>query len=748
VCAQARAQNTAADPIAALIARMTLEEKLGQLSQWSGGTTPTGPKAASGSENDIRAGRIGSFLGVWGADSTRRLQEIAVKESRLHIPLLFSYDVIHGLRTIFPVPLAESASFDPALAERTARAAAMEATAWGLHWNYAPMVDIARDARWGRGVEGAGEDPYLGAALAVARVRGFQAGDARDGTRLIATAKHFVAYGAAEAGRDYNSVDVSQRALREVYFPPFRAAVEAGVGSVMTAFNDVSGVPMHAHAELVQGTLRKAWGFHGIVVSDYTGIKELLTHGVARDRAHAGELALRATVDVDMISAIYGNDIAAQVKNGHVPMAQIDAAVRRVLVAKQQLGLFEDPFRYCDAARETARTFTPETRALARESAQESIVLLKNDRQTLPLRKEIATIAVVGALASDQRVVLGNWAALGEPREAVSVLDGIKQAVSPATRVIYARGASPTSTDRSGLDEAVAAARAADVVIAVVGETEDMSGEARSRSWLGLSGAQAALIERVHATGKPVVAVLMNGRPLALGWLHDHVPAIVEGWFLGNEAGHALADVLFGVVNPSGKLPVTFPRSTGQVPLYYAHKNTGRPPSMTDPYTSRYLDVPWTPLYPFGYGLSYTQFRYDVPQLSAAKLGPSDTLTVRVRLQNVGERAGTEVVQLYLRDDVGSTARPVQALRGFERVTLEPREARELTFTLDAEDFALLDDTWQRVVEAGTFTVMVGGNARDVQSQQFEITRSAKLVGPGSAIPRFLRTNTKAGAVH
>jgi len=727
------------DPVEYLLGRMSLEEKLGQLSQWGAGNANTGPAAAAGSEQDVRSGRVGSFLGVWGAETTRRLQQIAVEESRLHIPVLFAFDVIHGLRTVFPVPLGEAASWNPELAQRTARVAAVEASAHGLHWTYAPMVDIARDPRWGRVVEGAGEDPFLGAAFAVARVRGFQGGEPRDASRMLATAKHFAAYGAAESGRDYNIADVSERTLHEVYLPPFRAAAEAGVASLMTSFNEIAGVPMHAHAGLVRDTLRKAWGWNGIVVSDYTGIKEMLVHGSAKDRTQAGEQALRATIDVDMLSYIYLKEMVQSVQSGAIPLALVDAAVRRVLRAKQQLGLFDDPYRYSDPQREAARTLTKEARALAREAAAGSVVLLKNEPAVLPLRKDVSHIAVVGALAVDTRAPLGSWNGLGLPSDAVSVLDGIKRAVSDKTRVSYARGAAATSVDRSGFDEAERVARAADVVVAVVGEIEDMSGEARSRTGLVLPGAQQALLERLVQTGKPIVAVLMNGRPLALGWLHEHVPAIVESWYLGVEMGPGLADVLFGDVNPSGKLPITFPRNVGQVPIYYAQKRTGRPPSPTDPYSSRYMDVPTSPLYPFGHGLSYTKFRYDAPKLSAAKLGPTDKLQVQVRVQNVGQRAGTEVVQLYLRDDVGSTTRPIAQLRGFERVTLEPGAAREVTFTLDQDDFALLDASFARVVEAGTFTVMVGGSSADVQSAPFEITRSAKLQGLGSAIPRSMR---------
>jgi len=725
--------------VESLLSRMTLQEKLGQLTQWSGLKESTGPHAARGTEREVRAGQVGSFMDLIGAETTRRMQRIAVEDSRLHIPLLFAYDVIHGFRTVFPVPLAEAASWNMDLAQRSASAAAVEASAWGVHWTFAPMVDVARDARWGRLVEGAGEDPFLGSAFAVARTRGFQSGDAKQGTRLIATAKHFIAYGAAEAGRDYNLVDVSERALREVYAPPFQAAIEAGVDSVMVAFNEVAGVPMHAHANLVRGLLRDAWGFRGVVASDYTGILELIAHGVAADPVQAAELGINATVDVDMISNIYLNDAAQLVKRGDISAQAIDDSVRRVLTVKERLGLFEDPFRYTDPQRQKARTLTPEARALAREAAQQAIVLLKNEKQLLPLRKDIGSIAVVGSLADDGHAELGSWWGAGEKEDVVPILAGIREAVSAQTRVTYARGASPDSADRSQIERAVQVAKAADVVIAVVGETAEMTGESTSRSWLGLPGAQSELLERLVATGRPVVAVLANGRPLELGWLDEHVPAIMESWFLGVEAGHGLADVLFGDVNPSGKLPITFPRNVGQVPLYYAHKSTGRPPDNNKQYTSRYIDVTWTPLYPFGYGLSYTRFQYDPIQLSKKTLGPTDTLQVKVTVRNVGSRTGTETVQLYLRDEVGSTTRPLAQLRGFERVALEPGAARELTFTLDQEDFALLDEKFARVVEAGAFTVMVGPNVRDVQQQRFEITGTASLPGPGSAIPRMLR---------
>jgi beta-glucosidase len=727
------------ESVESLLARMTLEEKAGQLAQWGGGTDPTGPKAAAGSEDDIRRGRVGSFLGVWGAEATLRLQHIAVDETRLHIPLLFSGDVIHGFRTIFPVPLAEATTWDVPLVQRVARAAAVEASAWGLHWTYAPMVDIARDARWGRIVEGAGEDPFLGSAFAVARVRGFQGGAPGDVTNLLATAKHFVAYGAAEGGRDYNTVDISDRTLREIYLPPFRAAVEAGAGSVMTAFNEIAGVPMHANAALVRDVLRKQWGFSGIVVSDYTGIRELMAHGVSADARGAGLLAFQASVDIDMISAIYWAELPTLVRSGQLQVSALDAAVRRVLEAKRRLGLFDDPYRYSDPVRERAQTLTPEARGLARKEADEAVVLLQNRGALLPLAPTLGSVAVIGALADDARSSLGNWAGIGDPKDVVTVLAGIRARVSPKTRVAYARGTAPNSTDRTGFAEAEQVARAADAVVFVAGETEDMSGEARNRSSLGLPGAQHALLEQLVATGKPLVLILMNGRPLALPWAAEHVPAMLETWFLGVETGHAVADILFGDINPSGKLPCSLPRDVGQEPLYYNHKQTGRPPAEKERYSSKYLDVAWTPLFAFGHGESYTSFTYDAPTLSSQRIGPNDSLSVHVTLHNTGKRAGDEVVQLYLRDDVASFTRPVLALRGFQRVTLAAGETRALSFDLAPEDFALLDAAGARVIEPGSFTVVVGGASDALQSAHFEVTGKARLAGPGSAIPRFLR---------
>lgn len=708
----------------ALMAKMTVEEKLGQLNQPAGVGNNTGPAAMTGNEDQIRKGEIGTYLGTQGAVLTCRLQRIAVEESRLGIPLMFGFDVIHGHRTVFPVPLGESSSFDPMEVQHAARVAAVEAAAHGIHWTYAPMVDISRDPRWGRIVEGAGEDPYLGSVLAAARVRGFQGDDLRSPDTVLATAKHFVAYGAAEGGRDYNVADISERALHEVYLPPFKSAVDAGAQSIMAAFNEVAGVPMHAHRPLIEEVLRKQWGWDGLLVSDYTGVMELMPHGVAANREEAGILGLRAGVDVDMVSQIYVKDLPAAVKAGKIPMAELEASVRRVLNAKYRLGLFDDPYRYCtdDGARERALTLTPEHRAAARRMAQKSLVLLENDRNVLPLSKSVRTLAVIGPLADHRRAMLGNWAVAGREEDAVTPVEGLKAALGTGTRLIVAKGAEIEGQDTSGFAEAIAAAKQADAVVMFLGEHPDMSAEAHNRTTLDLPGVQEQLALQVAATGKPVVVVLLNGRPLSIGALKGKVPAILEAWFPGVEGGHAITDVLFGDVNPSAKLPVTFPHNVGQIPLYYAHRNTGRPPSDTDKYTSKYLDAPSTPLYAFGHGLSYTTFRYDTPVVAKKTLAP-DALQqqVSVRVTNTGTRAGEDVVQLYLRDDVASVTRPVKQLRGFQRVALQPGESKTVTFDLGFEDLAMYDARMQQVVEPGTFTVFVGGSSDRTQQAAFSV---------------------------
>jgi len=741
----AASETVSNDRVDNLLMRMTLEEKLGQLSQLVRYNRADSRENIEGEEGYVPP-ETGSVIGFYGADATRRLQEKVMKESRLHIPLLFSYDVMHGFRTVFPTPLAEAASWDVQLAQRTTRATAVEATASGVRWTLAPMVDIARDPRWGRVTEGAGEDPFLASALAAARIRGLHGavGNGPVPTRpheqrsqmMLATAKHFVAYGAAEGGRDYNTADLSQRTLHETYLPPFRAAVASGVDAIMPGLNEIAGTPMHASQSLLKETLRCQWGFTGIVISDYDGVEELMDHGTADLPATAVQQAMDATVDVDLASGIYSRSLPTLVKSGQVSQHALDDAVRRVLLAKDKLGLFDDPYRYIDPASERAPA-SVEHRALAREAAQKSIVLLKNENQLLPLNKNIRRLVVVGALADDSTGALGPYPGIARLDETVSVLEGIKRAISPASQLVYVAGASPHSDERSGIDKAMIAALGADVVIAVLGESSSMSGEANSRAFLGLNAAQEALLERLVETRKPLVVILMNGRPLTVSRLDAQVPAILEAWFLGSEMGNGVADILFGDVNPSGKLPITFPRSVGQVPIYYGHKSTGRAPRQHLIYTSKYIDHPWTPLYPFGHGLSYTTFAYDPPQLDKTVLSPDEALTVEVTVHNTGEREGEEVVQLYLRDDVASVTRPVRSLRGFTRVRLLPGEAGKVRFRLDQDDFALLNQDFVRVVEPGTFTVFVGGSSTTLNQASFQVISGSQLQGLGSAIPRL-----------
>ncbi|MDU9026879.1 beta-glucosidase BglX [Pseudomonas mediterranea] len=725
-----------------LIGQMTLEEKAGQLTQLGMQLTATGPMIDTADQHARDVADVGSVLGVYGAQSTRKVQQQAVQGSRLHIPLLFSFDVLHGFRTIFPVPLAEASAWDPDLSQRTARAAAVEATAAGVHWTYAPMVDITRDPRWGRVVEGAGEDPFLGSALAASRVRGFRGEDAPDTEKMLSTAKHFVGYGAAEGGRDYNTSDISERTLEEVYLTPFHAAVQAGVDAIMPGFNEVNGTPMHANQRLLKDKLRNEWGFQGLVVGDFAGIHELIQHGVASTSQAAALRAFNATVDVDMVGVDYVSRLPVLVRSGQVSEDRLNDAVRRVLLAKQRLGLFEDPYRYSDPARERALLLTSHTRALAREAAQKSIVLLKNDRALLPLSKDLRKLVVVGTLANDAQSTLGPWHGDGRAEDSITILEGIKRAVSPGTDIIYLPMGSPENSDIPAMKEIEHVTSSADVIIAVLGEIGDMSGEARSRTSLGLPGAQNALLRELSKTGKPVVVILMNGRPLTLPTVDEQASAILETWFLGSEMGHGVADVLFGDINPSGKLPITFPRSVGQIPIYHAHKNTGRPPSQTVPYASGYLDELWTPLYPFGHGLSYTTFTYETPVLSKQRLAFNETLNVQVNVRNSGQRSGDETVQLYLRQNVASVTRPVRTLRGFFKVNLAAGETKTVGFTLDQDDFASLDIDCLPVVETGIFTVYVGGSSATDNQASFEVTSGARLNEQRSAIPRWLRETT------
>src|SRR5881398_1468347 len=710
------AQRPAAEPqIDSLLARMTLEEKLGQLNQVSVDGQPNAEQL-----DLARKGLVGSFLNLAGADATHAAQHVVVAESRLHIPLVFGQDVIHGYRTIFPIPLGEAASWDPEAVEAAAHVAAREAAAAGVHWTFAPMVDIARDPRWGRIAEGSGEDPYLGSAMAAARVRGFQGRDLRAPDAVLATVKHFAAYGGAEGGRDYNTVDVSERTLREIYLPPYRAGVDAGAGSIMTSFNEIGGIPSHANRWLVTTLLRDEWKFPGLVVSDWAGVEELRNHSVAGSRADAGLVALEAGVDMDMVSRIYLEDLPALVRAGRIPIATVDAAVRRVLQAKRALGLFDDPYRGSSVERERNVLLAPEQRQLARTVAQEAIVLLKNDGNLLPLGPTRHTLAVIGPLADDHVAALGPWAGRGDPRDAVTPLEGIKARAGAGTEVRYAKGCGILDSTTAGFAEAVALARQAEVALLVLGEAGDMSGEAASRSSLALPGVQQQLLEAVQATGTPVVLILMNGRPLTVQWAADHVPAIVEAWFLGVETGPALAGVLFGDVSPSGKLPVTFPRAVGQIPIYYNHKNTGRPAG-TDKYTSKYTDLPSSPLFPFGHGLSYTSFEYKELKLSAPTITPGGTLKVSATVTNTGAREGAEVAQLYVHDGVGTVTRPVRALAGFRRVSLKPGESRNVEFELTSKELGLYDQRMKFAVEPGKFRVYVGGSSVGGLEGEFEV---------------------------
>jgi beta-glucosidase len=698
----ASAQASSERRIDSLLARMTLEEKVGQLNLLS-----VNGRAAPEDVDLVRRGLAGGLFNLWDSAAAREVQRVAVEQSRLHIPLLLGLDVIHGYRTTFPIPLAEASSWDPKLAEATARAAGREARAAGVNWTFAPMVDIARDPRWGRIAEGSGEDPYLGSLMAAARVRGFQ-------ESILATAKHFAAYGGAEAGREYNTVDVSERTLREVYLPPFKAAVDAGVGSIMSAFNEIGGVPSSANPWLTDTVLRREWGFKGLVVSDWTSIAELEAHGVAGTSGEAGRLALAAGVDMDMVSRIYLDSLAAMVRAGRVPQAEVDTAVRRVLREKLWLGLFDDPYRASPAV--------PADRALARRSAQESIVLLKNEGALLPVPGSAKTIAVIGPLAADSEDPLGPWHTHGQASDVVSLLAAVRERAGTGSTVRYASGTGVTDGDTTGIAAAVALARTADVTILALGEADTMSGEAGSRARLNFPGAQGQLLRDVVATGRPVVLVVMSGRPLVLSWAAEHVPAIVQAWFLGVESGHALADVLFGDVNPSGRLPVTFPRAVGQIPIYYNRKNTGRPASAENHFTSKYLDVPVTPLYPFGYGLSYTTFAYRDLQLANAQLRPADTLVASVRLTNSGARRGTEVVQLYVRDEVASVTRPVRELKQFQRVDLAPGETRTVTLRVPVQSMGFWGPGMRYIVEPGAFRVFVGPNSATGLEAAFAVT--------------------------
>lgn len=702
----------------ALLARMTLDEKVGQLNQLSGREL-TGPANDKNRNimDDIRAGKVGSMLNVKGVKDTREIQAAAL-QSRLHIPLLFSLDVIHGYKTVFPVPLGEAASWDMDAITQAAHVAAREAAAAGIHWTFAPMVDVGRDPRWGRVMEGAGEDTYLGARIAAARVHGFQGPKLGATDAVMATAKHFATYGAAIAGRDYNAVDMSEQQLYEVYLPPFKAARDAGAATFMNAFNTLNGVPATASIQLQRDILKGKWGFEGFVVSDWGSIREMVPHGYAVDAADAAAKAITAGSDMDMESLAYTAHLAQLVKDKQVKLALVDDAVRRVLRKKFELGLFDDPYRFSDATREQQVLADPANRAAARAMAEKSLVLLKNKGALLPLRAG-GTIAVIGPLADAHRDLEGGWVVQPDPASVVSVLDGVKARLGTAARVVYAQGAEARTGGTEGFAGALAAAREADVVVLALGETWDMSGEAKSRTDIGIPGQQNALFDALKATGKPIVVVLMAGRPMIFNTIADQADAIIYAWFPGTEGGNAVARVLFGDVNPSGKLPMTFPRSVGQLPLSYIQYRTGRP--VTDEgnvvYKSAYIDSVNTPRYAFGYGLSYTTFAYSDVKLSKPSMRAGETLTLSMQLTNSGKVAGEEVVQLYVRDAVASLVRPLKELKGFQKVKLAPGESKNVSFTVDADMLSFFNRQLKWGAEPGRFDLMLGSASDDIRLQ-------------------------------
>ena len=727
------AQWTAIDKkVDSLLRLMTLDEKVGQLNQLSSDFAATGPITKDGDKQDrVRQGKIGSYLNVTGAARTRSLQEIAM-QSRLRIPLLFAQDVIHGYRTIFPIPLAEAASWDIPAIEQTARIAAVEAAASGIHWTFAPMVDIARDPRWGRVMEGAGEDSYLGSRIAAARVKGFQGKGIGNTDAVMACAKHFAAYGAAEGGRDYNTVDMSVRKLYEVYLPPFKAAKEAGVASFMNSFNDLNGVPATGSSFLQRKILKGDWGFKGIVVSDWGSVSEMVNHGYATDLKDAARIAMVAGSDMDMESRAYVAHLADLIKEKKIDTVQLNDAVKRVLYKKFELGLFDDPYRFSDEKREQAVWNNPAHLQVAREMARKSIVLLKNEvvpvinKQLLPLNKgDNKKIALIGPLVKAIGENNGFWSYSwpDDSARVVSLWQGLVNKLGSANSLSYAKGCEITGADTTGFAVARKTAAAADIVIVSVGELANMSGEAKSRSQLQLPGVQEQLVKDMVATGKPVIVLISAGRPLVFNWIADNVPALVYTWWLGTQAGNAIADVLFGDHNPSGKLPITFPRNEGQLPIYYNYLSTGRPfKSDTDnTYVTAYIDLPNSPRYVFGYGLSYTSFQYGSVQLSTNTLLKGQSIQARVTVTNTGKYAGDEVVQLYLQDVVGSIVRPVRELKAFEKVRLNPGESREVIFTLDPAALSFFNDKLELVAEPGLFHIYIGGNSQATQKASFTL---------------------------
>jgi beta-glucosidase len=732
------AQKKKEDFLNNLISQMTVEEKIGQLNLLTSDMDVTGPTLKAGYKKDVEAGLCGSIFNAYTPQFTRQLQEMAMR-TRLKIPLLFGYDVIHGHKTIFPIPLGEACTWDMTLLEKSARIAAEEASADGLQWTYSPMVDIARDPRWGRVDEGVGEDTWYGTQVAKAKVKGYQGTDLSANNTILACVKHFALYGAIEGGRDYNTVDMSRRRMFQEYLPPYKAAIDAGAATVMSSFNEIDGIPATGNHWLLTDLLRRQWGFKGFVVTDYTSINEMLNHGIVKDEYEAGALALNAGVDMDMQGGIFASQLKKLLEDKKVTIESIDTAVYRILSAKYDLGLFTDPYRYYDTTRAKKVILSRQNLAEARNIAKRSIVLLKNESQLLPLKKN-THIALIGPLANSQRDMIGNWSAAGDYTKAVTLLDGLQQVASThGGTVSYAKGAyyssdtvllkralqkhdlsaDDTANSAQLLQDAVALAEKSDIVVLALGESQGMTGEAASRSNISIPESQEALLRAVYATGKPVILVLMNGRPLTLEWEDAHIPAILETWFLGTEAGHAIADVIYGDYNPAGKITMTFPRNTGQIPIYYSHKNTGRPLNPDNKYTSKYLDVSNEPLYPFGYGLSYTHFTYGALTLNTQQLTANGKLTVSIPITNSGSYDGEEVVQCYIRDKVGSVTRPVKELKGFKKVLLKKGETQTITFTLTAEDLKFYDADMNWVAEPGDFSVFVGPNSRDVQAKDF-----------------------------
>jgi beta-glucosidase len=717
-------KKTTEQKIDSLLKIMTLEEKIGQLTQYTGDRlTATGPLGKPIDKTDeVKAGRAGSMLNVRGAAQTRRMQEMAM-QSRLKIPLLFGQDVIHGYRVTFPVPLAEAATWDTLAIKQSARIAATEAAASGIHWTFAPMVDICRDPRWGRVTEGAGEDPFLGSVIARARVKGFQGNRLGDLNSVMACVKHFAAYGAATGGRDYNAVDMSERLLWEVYLPPFKAAAEAGAATFMNAFNLLNGVPATASSYLQREILKGDWHFKGFVVSDWNSIGEMVPHGFAKNKYEAAQFAITAGSDMDMESRSYVENLQKLVANKKIKTSLIDDAVRRILRKKFELGLFDDPFRYCNEEREQSGLNTKQHHEAARDIARKSIVLLKNENRLLPLSPAVKKIAVIGPLAKSGIDMKGAWSVKWDNDSLVSLYDGLLNAGSQVS-LSYAKGCGVKDTSRSGFAEAIATALTADVVVLAVGESFDMSGEAKSRSDIHLPGVQEELIKAIYATGKTMVVVVMAGRPLIFNWTADHAQAIVYAWFLGSEAGNAMADVLFGKYNPSGKLPISFPRAEGQIPVFYSYTNTGRPVVNENNivYKSAYIDLPNTPRFAFGYGLSYTSFAYGDLILSTKKLKRSNTLTASFTLKNTGAVYGEEVVQLYIWDKVASVARPVKELKGFQKIGLGAGETKTVRFTISKEQLSFYNNRLKWICEPGEFKLMIGSASNDIRLEnQFEL---------------------------